>query len=547
MHVKHAWNSVPVDWESMGPPPVGTTIDLRISLKPHHEDTLIDVLYEVSNPKHPKYGAHLSKEQVAQIVAPHPNTLELVNSWLGHHGVSSSIITTRGNWLTLISVPVCQANHLLDTILRTISYALPAVLHAHVETVVPTTYFDFSRAVIQAPRVRPGDAAVPPTKTASEGPVTVLPRSNTDVVPSYLRWFYNTSGYVPAAPDKNALGTLGFLQIYPSEEDLALFMKEYKTDGMGAIVAVKEVGGSGYDPDNPGIEANLNIQYAVAMTYPTRNVYYSVGLEEGDVLVTWLEYILDEEDIPQTIVMMYGAYEQSIPLDYAKSVCRKFLQLGARGVSVLVASGNQGVGGGDCTTKDSSSNDRVQFTPMFPADCPWVTVVGGTTSHNPGVIAGRNPEVAASLSGGGFSNIFRRPPYQENAVKIFLQNLGGKYDGLYNPEGRGYPDIAAEALNYLTIFKKGNVLRQGTSCATPTVGGIISLLNNYRISKGKRPLGFLNFWLYGGGLAGLNDITSGSNPGCGTDGFPAIVGWDPVTGLGSPDFDILEEIVDNMD
>jgi tripeptidyl-peptidase-1 len=61
-----------------------------------------------------------------------------------------------------------------------------------------------------------------------------------------------------------------------------------------------------------------------------------------------------------------------------------------------------------------------------------------------------------------------------------------------------------------------------------TVGGIISLLNDYRISRGKPPLGFLNPWLYGGGLAGLNDITSGSNPGCGTDGFSAIVGWDPV-------------------
>ncbi len=58
--------------------------------------------------------------------------------------------------------------------------------------------------------------------------------------------------------------------------------------------------------------------------------------------------------------------------------------------------------------------------------------------------------------------------------------------------------------------------------------GIISLLNDYRLSKGKPALGFLNFWLYGGGLKGLNDITSGSNPGCGTDGFPAIVGWDPV-------------------
>ncbi len=61
-----------------------------------------------------------------------------------------------------------------------------------------------------------------------------------------------------------------------------------------------------------------------------------------------------------------------------------------------------------------------------------------------------------------------------------------------------------------------------------TVAGIISLLNDYLISNGKAPLGFLNYWLYSDGLAGLNDITSGSNPGCKTDGFSAITGWDPV-------------------
>lgn len=51
---------------------------------------------------------------------------------------------------------------------------------------------------------------------------------------------------------------------------------------------------------------------------------------------------------------------------------------------------------------------------------------------------------------------------------------------------------------------------------------------SYRISEGKAPLGFLNPMLYSSGVAGLNDITSGSNPGCGTAGFTATAGWDPV-------------------
>ncbi len=58
--------------------------------------------------------------------------------------------------------------------------------------------------------------------------------------------------------------------------------------------------------------------------------------------------------------------------------------------------------------------------------------------------------------------------------------------------------------------------------------GVISLLNDYLIVNGKAPLGFLNPLLYGQGLAGINDIKFGSNPGCKTPGFSAIPGWDPV-------------------
>jgi tripeptidyl-peptidase-1 len=103
MRLKHTWHAVPENWGSLGPPLPGTMIDLRIALKPHHENALIDTLYEVSTPNHPRhvsaslpcarissresllwcrYGMHLSREEVADIVAPHPDTLKLVKSWL---------------------------------------------------------------------------------------------------------------------------------------------------------------------------------------------------------------------------------------------------------------------------------------------------------------------------------------------------------------------------------------------------------------------------------------------------------------------------------
>ncbi|KAH9026301.1 peptidase S8/S53 domain-containing protein [Lactarius deliciosus] len=166
---------------------------------------------------------------------------------------------------------------------------------------------------------------------------------------------------------------------------------------------------------------------------------------------------------------------------------------------------------------------------------PFLTVVGGTTEFD--------PEVAARFSGGGFSDYFKRPPYQAGAVSTFLQDLGNRYLGLYNDTGRGIPDIAAQAIG-LPIFLNGNERAiVGTSVATPIVAGVISLLNDWLISIGRPPLGFLNPWLYGRGFQGLNDITSGSNPGCNLDGFSAIAGWDPVTGLGTPHFHrMLEQI-----
>lgn len=70
-------------------------------------------------------------------------------------------------------------------------------------------------------------------------------------------------------------------------------------------------------------------------------------------------------------------------------------------------------------------------------------------------------------------------------------------------------------------------------------------MNDARVAAGLPSLGFLNPWLYAQGLKGLNDIVGGNNPGCGTGGFTAVEGWDPVTGLGTPNFGLLKDLVLN--
>ncbi|KAH9163946.1 subtilisin-like protein [Lactarius sanguifluus] len=540
MRIKHSWNAVPENWEGLGNPLSGTTIDLYIALKAHHENALIDTLYQ---------------EQVADLVSPPPGTLELIHSWLEYHGVPSSSVsmTHGGTTLTLSGVSIIQANALLgasyqlymhvetnETVVRTVGYALPAALHGLVQTVVPTTCFSTPHTQWQSPRRRPGRATAGLKRPVSESgePVTVLSsRDDDDTTPSFLRSLYKTAEYTPAAADRNALGIVGMLNGYPSPEDLATFMSVYRSDGTNAAITVVQVNGGGYDPTNPAREPNLDTQYATAMAYPTPVIFYSTGRGPAgttDWFASWLRYILTEGNIgniPRTISISYVADEKGIPVAYTMYMCTHFGILGALGVSVLIATGDDGVGRGDCMADDGS----VRFIPLWPATCPYVTAIGGTTNHN--------PEIAASISGGGFSDHFRRPVYQDQAVGEFLQHLGNQYQGQYNATSRGIPDISAQALRFPIILKGERRVMSGTSGSAPIVAGMISLLNDYLISQGKVTLGFLNPWLYGTGLSGLTDITSGSNPGCNTDGFSAIEGWDPVTGLGTPDFQRLLPIL----
>jgi tripeptidyl-peptidase-1 len=67
-------------------------------------------------------------------------------------------------------------------------------------------------------------------------------------------------------------------------------------------------------------------------------------------------------------------------------------------------------------------------------------------------------------------------------------------------------------------------------------------INEERLAIGKSSVGFINPVLYANPWA-LNDITNGTNLGCDTDGFPAVKGWDPATGLGSPNYSKLKELM----
>ncbi|KAF9222477.1 subtilisin-like protein [Gyrodon lividus] len=227
---------------------------------------------------------------------------------------------------------------------------------------------------------------------------------------------------------------------------------------------------------------------------------------------------------------------------YATRQCAEYAKLGLMGVTFVFSSGDYGVAGsgGYCLNGDGTESPfGAIFNPSFPSTCPYVTSIGAT-QISPGASV-TDPENACTegmSSGGGFSNYFAVPDYQKDVVADYLQNYPPPYaNDTWNSTGmsRGYPDLSANGANYVIAVNGSFQIVSGTSASSPVVGAILTMINDARLAQGKSTIGFINPSIYSGNFSsGFNDIRNGTNPGCGTEGFNAAVGWDPVTGLGTP-------------
>jgi subtilase family serine protease len=189
----------------------------------------------------------------------------------------------------------------------------------------------------------------------------------------------------------------------------------------------------------------------------------------------------------------------------------------------------------------TAAGDSAAYTPatdaVFPADDVNVTVVGGSDLSTAGPGGAWLGETAWSDGGGGFFTIdsISLPTWQAAAIAAF--NSRSKKPG--STVLRNSPDVSGEANFdfYVCAQQKVSCVEYygGTSFAAPMWAGYMALVNEQAALLGQRPLGFLNPALYALGNAGGNgyaaafhDISDGSN------GYPAVVGYDLATGWGSP-------------
>ena len=138
-------------------------------------------------------------------------------------------------------------------------------------------------------------------------------------------------------------------------------------------------------------------------------------------------------------------------------------------------------------------------------NCPYITAVGATDLLNSSIYGGekavgipdKQNKYLDFYSGGGFSNVFDRPSWQNAAVEKYLKNHAPKYgEGVYNRSGRGFPDVSALGNNLATVFQSKIYGVGGTSASSPLFASVITLLNEERLSAGKKPIGFLNPTIY---------------------------------------------------
>lgn len=402
---------------------------------------------------------------------------------------------------------------------------------------------DFVSNTIHFPNIKANFLMMSPA-----GDVHVV-RQSGNIQPQTIWQFYGVNDTIVKAPVTQSLFEALGQSFSPS--DLQLFQQQFslQRNAVKTVIGPNDPSECSTDPNNCA-EANLDVQYMMAMAQNSATTFWSMSASSQDPFYDWIIALSSTSNPPHVHSISYGSIATEDPKNDMLRFNVEACKLGLKGVTITVSSGDDGVANFEARNDPSQCG----FNPSFPATVPYITAIGATQGPEVG-----QKEIACSSStgglittGGGFSIYFSRPSYQDAAVQNYLNTAPNLPPlSMFNSKGRGYPDVAALGHNYLVVISGQTYILSGTSASSPVFAGFITLVNNRRATMGKPPIGFINPALYM--LAAqkspvFNDITQGENnccagqPGqlvCCQYGFNATTGWDPLTGLGSVKFPLL--------
>ncbi|OQS02453.1 tripeptidyl-peptidase [Thraustotheca clavata] len=548
-----------------------TDFIVAFGVKPNDPAALESVFWKVSDPSDPLYGRHLSSAEIDALTTPSVGAVDKIKRWLEKYEISDirfSTITNRLEAKTTVRV--------LEELLQTKMH------HYHgnddqriLKAATPLTIPDEIEEHLSYVNVN-----TPPLGRSLKAQVyeSILDdvRNGDGVTPAFLRKLYN----IPEQTTPNATNLQGIPEFYQeswSRSDLDQFFKQFLPNETMPTLISNKVSGRDDSSEHASAEASLDLQYITAIAPKTKTFIWSeTGANpfssNDEPFVAWAEEVLSMEHPPYVVSLSYSDDEAHIfeaSESYARSFDTLLMKLGTRGISVIMSSGDDGVAGQRPGLEKVSTTDKANWCkvsgPQWPTSSPFLTSVGATMYMRKTQSSGyffTNEEVVCSsdlggliTSGGGFSNKYARPSYQDTAVGRYLVSptAPSSTNGYYNASGRAYPDVTAFGANFKVVIHGTTSLISGTSASAPVFAGILTLINDMRLNAGKPPLGFVNPLLYKSHAENplaFNDIIVGNNaagmgsskPVC-DQSFHATRGWDAASGLGSPNFAILSELL----
>lgn len=285
--------------------------------------------------------------------------------------------------------------------------------------------------------------------------------------------------------------------------------------------------------------------------------------------------------IPHVISMSWGWAEDRqcdiidcnnvTSAEYIDRVNYEYTKILLRGTTIVASSGDAGAPGR--TSEGCVSNRPVNA--VFPGSSEFVISVGATfvetknTSDNSrtplcsnhSCVEGNiehitNFDNVSWTSGGGFSNYTNSSYWQKKVIDDYLEITPSlPNSSTFNSNGRAYPDISLVGHSCPTYI--GGTLQKidGTSCSSPLMAGLIAVINKHQLSKNKSIVGYFNpllYHIFENCDNCFNDITSGNNwcteqMCCNSQyGYRATVGYDPVSGMGTPNIGNILHYLDTM-